>query len=236
MSRTGSLPVNGALAAAGGFLDGFTYVGHDHVFANAMTGNVILFAANCFKGTWHTALQYLPPIAAFLAAVWAARSMHIVSKHRQIGRSPGEVLVLEIIVLAILACLPAGAPDVAFTSSIAFIATLQMQTFQEVNGRPYCSTFATGNLRTLGEAAFTWSFEGRAAEAARVVRDFSVIVTAFLLGAIGGGAAAKVLGNRALWWDIALLAAVAFYLHGSWRRTHRSGVANPNRDAASTAV
>jgi len=31
--RVGTLGISALLAAAGGFLDGFTYVGHGHVFA-----------------------------------------------------------------------------------------------------------------------------------------------------------------------------------------------------------
>ena len=44
-TRAASLSVNAMLAAIGGFLDGFTYVGHGHVFANGMTANVLLLGA-----------------------------------------------------------------------------------------------------------------------------------------------------------------------------------------------
>jgi uncharacterized membrane protein YoaK (UPF0700 family) len=40
--RVGTPGISALLASAGGFPDGFTYVGHGHVFANSMTGNVIL--------------------------------------------------------------------------------------------------------------------------------------------------------------------------------------------------
>ena len=197
------------LTAAGGFLDGFTYIGHGRVFANAMSANVILFGAHCFTGSWHTALLYLPPIVAFMAAVWSSKAIQLHSKHRGVNAPYGPVLLLEIAVLLFLSLLPASTTDILFTTTIAFAAAVQWQTFREVNGRAYSSTFTTGNLRTLAEAAFAWCFEGRARESARVVRDFSAIVTAFLLGAIGGGVATKSLGNRALWWDIGLLALVA---------------------------
>src|SRR5437016_240014 len=50
-----------------------------------------------------------------------------------------------------------------------------MQTFGEVNERSSCSTFTTGNLRTLGEAAFTWFFRAHQRETAIVVREFSLL-------------------------------------------------------------
>ena len=207
--RASSLCVGGMLAAVGGFLDGFTYIGHGRVFANAMSGNVILLGAYCYTGSWHLARRYLPPIMAFLAAVWVSQAIQMHSKRRS-GKTPYfGVLLLEIIVLLVLSLLPATAADTLFTTSIAFVAAVQMQTFREVNGRTYGSTFTTGNLRTLGEAAFKWFFEGHSRDAARVMRDFSVIVAAFLLGAIAGGATTKAFGNRALWCDIGLLVLVA---------------------------
>lgn len=98
-------------------------------------------------------------------------------------------------------------------SSIAFAAALQMQTFREVNGRPHSSTFTTGNLRMLGDAAFTWIFEQRTPESTRILRDFAVIVGAFLLGAFLGGATTKQWGNRSLWFSIGVLATVAVYIY-----------------------
>ena len=58
--RVGTLGIGSLLASAGGFLDGFTYVGHGHVFANAMTGNVVLLGINCLSGSWHIAFAIFP--------------------------------------------------------------------------------------------------------------------------------------------------------------------------------
>ena len=112
-------------------------------------------------------------------------------------------------VQGVIELLPGATPDMLFTTAIAFAASVQVQTFREVNGQSYNSTFTTGNLRTLSESAFTWFTEGRSPKTAQVVRDFSVICAAFFAGATGGGYAVQAFGNRALWCDIALLALVA---------------------------
>jgi uncharacterized membrane protein YoaK (UPF0700 family) len=203
-----SLQASALLAAAGGFLDGFTYVGHGHVFANAMTGNVVLLGISCFSGSWRTGLRHLPPIIAFLLGVCASEAIQLRAKLRHCNSPYTSVLWLEISVLSVLSLLPATTKDIFFTISIAFAASVQVQTFREVNGRSYSSTFTTGNLRTLGEAAFAWFFEGRRAMTAGVVRDFSVICGAFLLGAMVGGYSTQAFGNRTLWGDIALLLLV----------------------------
>jgi uncharacterized membrane protein YoaK (UPF0700 family) len=197
------------LATAGGFLDGFTYVGHGHVFANAMTGNVVLLGINCFSGSWQAGLRHLPAIVAFVMGVGTAQAIQLRAKRRADTSPYPAVLLLEIAVLSLLSLLPAATPDILFTMSIAFAASIQVQTFREVDGHSYNSTFTTGNLRTLSEAAFTWFSEGYSPQTAQVVRDFSLICAAFLIGATGGGYTAQVFGNRALWCDIVLLALVA---------------------------
>jgi len=73
--RVGTLDIGALLAAAGGFLDRFTYVGHGHVFANAMTGNVVLPGISCFSRSWKTALHLLPAIFAFVVGVSVSQAM-----------------------------------------------------------------------------------------------------------------------------------------------------------------
>jgi uncharacterized membrane protein YoaK (UPF0700 family) len=53
-------------------------------------------------------------------------------------------------------------------------------------------------LRTLGEATFAWRFQGQPQRQLASARDFSVIVVAFLSGAIAGGATTKAFGNNDL--------------------------------------
>lgn len=228
--RVGTLSIGAPLAAAGGFLDGFTYVGHGHVFANAMTGNVVLLGINSLAGSWRTALHVVPAILAFLIGVAVSQAMQSRSKRRGSAAPYPAVLLLEIGVLFALSLLPGAAPDLLFTTSIAFAASVQVQTFREVDGHSFNSTFTTGNLRTLSEAAFIWFFEGQKdaqkQDAVRVIKDFSTICAAFLIGATAGGWSTQVFGNRALWCDVVLLAAIALHVQSRLRSTSRKEISN----------
>jgi uncharacterized membrane protein YoaK (UPF0700 family) len=210
MLATGAL-----LATAGGFLDGFTYVGHGHVFANSMTGNVVLLGINSFSGSWTIAFHHLPAIVAFLAGVSAARALQLPSVRRKLTNVYLAALILEIFILAAVSMASPGVPEMLITTSIAFAASVQVGTFREVNGQSYSSTFTTGNLRTLGEAAFDWWFGGRSAQSASIMRDFALICFLFFVGAAAGGAVTTHFGNRSLWFEIALLAVVAIRVRGS---------------------
>ena len=207
--RVGTLGISALLACAGGYLDGFTYVGHGHVFANAMTGNVVLLGINCLSGSFRTGFRHLPAILAFVAGICVSQAAQLQAKRRGAGAPYAEVLFLEIGVLFVLSLLPASTADILFTVSIAFAASVQVQTFREVNGHSYNSTFTTGNLRTLCEAAVAWFLEGHNRAAAGIVKDFSLICLAFLAGAAAGGYATQAFGNRALWCDVVLLTLLA---------------------------
>jgi uncharacterized membrane protein YoaK (UPF0700 family) len=223
--QVGTLSISALLAAAGGFLDGFTYVGHGHVFANAMTGNVVLLGINLVSGSWPTALRHIPPIVAFLVGVSVSQAMQLRSQRRGVSAPYTGVVVLEIALLSVLSLLPAATANFLFTISIAFAASVQVQTFREVNGHSFSSTFTTGNLRTLAEAAFSWFFEGHSPQAARVMKDFAVICAAFLAGATAGGYTTQTFGNRALWADIVLFVLIAIRIRAV---TNRTSVTSPS--------
>lgn len=154
---------------------------------------------------------------AFLTGIWVSEAIQWRSKNRRLSQPYAAVLLLEIGVLLVLLLLPANTKDIIITSSIAFASSVQVQTFREVNGRNYSSTFTTGNLRTLSESAFAWLFQAHDEKSARVVRDFSIICTSFLLGTTTGGYSTQSFGNRALWCEIALLVLIAIRVQSGLR-------------------
>src|SRR5690348_5508785 len=60
------------LVLAGGFWDGFTYLGHGHIFANVMTANMVVLGVKAGAGDW-TALRNLYPILAYLLGAYVAQ-------------------------------------------------------------------------------------------------------------------------------------------------------------------
>ena len=57
------------LAAVGGFLEAYTYTLKGGVFANAQTGNLVLFALRLTQAQWAAALEAAAPIAAFFLGI-----------------------------------------------------------------------------------------------------------------------------------------------------------------------
>jgi uncharacterized membrane protein YoaK (UPF0700 family) len=186
-------------ACVGGILDAFTYFGHGRVFANSMTGNVVLLGVNVMQADWHQALRHLFPICSFFVGISAARLFYMERLSGRIRNPELAVLTLEIGLFGTIGCLPEASSDFLITTTTAFAASLQSEAFRRVEGFPFSSTFTTGNLRTLSESVFDFLFDKRQLIAGRMVRIFSVICSLFFLGALTGALMTQRLHNKTLW-------------------------------------
>jgi uncharacterized membrane protein YoaK (UPF0700 family) len=207
--RRHSVGVNAALALAGGYLDGFTFVGHGRIFANAMTGNIVYLGMEVLSSPARPNFRHLPPLFMFMLGIWAARALHL-PRFRRIVRHPYvAVLLAEVIILFILAFLPNRTPDFWITAPITFAASMQVLTFRTVGPHTYTSTFTTGNLSTLSTGLFDWLFTTDKETARSKSRIFAIICGSFLVGATTGSLAVARWGNRALMPEVILLSLIA---------------------------
>jgi uncharacterized membrane protein YoaK (UPF0700 family) len=219
-----SLALAALLAACGGFLDAFTYVGYDHVFANTMTGNVALTGIAVVTGQWHQVWWHLLPIMAFLAGVAAAETLRLPRVRAVVPHPAAACLGLETAFL-IVAASTAHVPAALITSGISFVAAVQTTTFRHLRGTPYSSVMVTGNLRSFGTALFSGLFTGDTSQRREAAR-FAAVCLAFAIGAAIGGWSTPTLGNPALWIVAGLLTLGLVMLEGpnmrgSLRRTDR---------------
>jgi uncharacterized membrane protein YoaK (UPF0700 family) len=206
-----ALPNALLLAATGGLLDAIVYLNHGHVFANAMTGNII-FLGIAFTGRhWSDIVPHLVPLAGFFAGV-------LTSKHLRSSFGIRAVLLgltLEIATVFVLGWLPPNFPEMAFTGVIAYVAAIQVASFRRVGRFAYNSTFLTGNLRDVAEGLYDGLKPSSTPEAREKglsqAWDLGLICLCFLAGAVIGAWAAPRFANRSLWLAEPLLIAVAIH-------------------------
>ncbi len=200
------------LSLVGGFLDAYTYLSRNGVFATAQTGNIILMIVAGARDDWGRAAQHLPPIAAFLVGVLASEVLRVPAVVRAVRRPARVAVGLEAAVLVVVGFLPPGVPDMVVTACIAFVAALQISWFRTVGGWPYASTMTTGNLRSVARATFHAVLD-RDAEARTEALHLSGVVLAFVAGAVPGCAMTLLLGDRAVWAAAAVLCVgVVFFV------------------------
>jgi uncharacterized membrane protein YoaK (UPF0700 family) len=145
-SLAGMFAIASVFAVVGGFLDAYSYVARGRVFANAQTGNVVLFAVRLAVGNWPSAWKTLPSILAYMCGVAAARLLRV-RPQKQTFRATLICQALELLVLLILLFFGRFVPDFCAVPLIAFSAALQNTSFSNIGPWQFNSAMTTSNLR-----------------------------------------------------------------------------------------
>ncbi|MFN2977314.1 YoaK family protein [Terriglobus aquaticus] len=196
------------MAASGGLLDAVVWLLHGHVFANAMTGNVVLLAIALVSHDYAQVMRHVTPLGAFVLGVSLGK--YVLQYHS--ASALRLALLIEMAGLAIAGA-PLHLPSKAVVGLVALTAALQITAFRRLGNVAYNTTFVTGNLRAVFDGAFDMLFpvEPRVQirkRGRRMFRDLGVICLGFLAGAVLGAWCAPRFGDRSFWIaDLLLLAA-----------------------------
>lgn len=192
-----SLGVGMLLAFAGGFFDIYSYMARGKVFANAQTGNMVLFGLKIAEGDFWGMLYYAVPIAAFIAGVILA--VVIRDRFRENSRVHWRQIVLAVELLVVLAamCIPQGDADIVVNAAISFVCSVQVQSFRKLKGSVFATTMCTGNLRSATDALWSYRQSHDRAVLRRSV-DYYIIIAVFIAGAVAGGLLTKYTGAAAV--------------------------------------
>ena len=145
-SLSGMFAIASVFAVVGGFLDAYSYLARGGVFANAQTGNVVLFAARAAAGNWTSAWKPLPSILAYACGVAVARLLRV-RRQKHTFRATLTCQALELLVLIALLFFGRFVSDLCAVSLIAFSAALQNTSFSNVGPWEFNSAMTTSNLR-----------------------------------------------------------------------------------------
>ena len=197
------------LAFVGGYLDAYTYITRDGVFATAQTGNTVLFAVRAASPEYSGAIQNVPPFLAFIAGVLVAE--FIKDKLKPHYRA---ILILEFLILLLVGFLPASIPNMMITMAIAFVSSLQIATFNKLGDWSYNSTITTGNLRTAAQASYA-AFFSHDEESKRKFKSFAAIILFFIGGTLTGTFFSTTLGYFAIWIAAGMILVTVILYHRS---------------------
>ena len=191
------------LSISGGLQDVYTYVSRGEVFANAQTGNIVLFSQNVFACNWELTIRYLVPVLFFAfgvaVATWIRQSFQNAQRlhWRQI------ILLIEIVLLFLVGFMPEEQNLIA-NALVSFSCAMQVQTFRKVRGYSYASTMCIGNLRS-GTAALSGFIHERKPEQLRQAMYYFGVIFFFAVGAGLGGNLSLSFGTHIIWVSCGLL-------------------------------
>lgn len=179
--------IGALLAVVGGYLDAYTYIARGGVFANAQTGNIVLFGLNIAKGNVKAAVCYLVPIFAFAIGIVWAEGVKIKYKS---SRFHWRQITLFIEAMGLF-CAAILHSDMLANTIVSFVCAVQVQSFRKVNGNALATTMCTGNLRTGTEALFYGVINKDKSKIAKGVQYYGIILFFVVGAAIGTAVTAR---------------------------------------------
>lgn len=190
-----SLLLGAILATVGGFLDAHTYICRGKVFANAETGNIVLMGAKLAEGDFKDAFFYLIPITAFACGVFCAEVVKKRFKQSSYIHWRQITVAAEIIVLVSISFVEPTRTHNIFTNAlVAFVCSLQVQSFRQISGVPLTTTMCTGNLRSGTEHLFNAVTTKNKTILKTALKYYSIIFF-FVLGAAIGAVLSEKIGR-----------------------------------------
>lgn len=202
------------LAISGGFMDAYSYIERDHVFANAQTGNILLFGVHLSEGNWLMAVRYFFPVLAFvlgIAVAEAVRTYNTPKLHwRQIS------VFVEAVILAVVAFIPLSM-NLFANALTSFACGVQVESFRKIRGSGIATTMCIGNLRSATQNFMDYWKTGDKEKLEQSVLYYGIIIC-FVLGAIGGNLFISFLGKRAILCCSLMLLVVFFIMFIDYER------------------
>lgn len=182
------------LALSGGFMDAYSYIQRGQVFANAQTGNMLLFGVNLSEGHYQAMLSYLFPVLAFAAGIALADTVRVREANLLHWR---QIAVLaEALILIVVSFIPTtmNLPANALTS---FACGIQVESFRKIHGRGIATTMCIGNLRSGTENLHHYVHTKERKYLDSSLLYYGIIVS-FIIGAVIGNAMVHIMHQRAI--------------------------------------
>ena len=182
------------LALSGGFMDAYSYLERDRVFANAQTGNMLLLGVSISEGNFHLVVRYLFPVLAFAIGIALAdvvRIKGIIRLHwRQIS------VLFEALILATVSFMPHNMNLLA-NSLTSLACGIQVESFRKIHGNGIATTMCIGNLRSATQNLCSYFYTKEKGHLEKGLLYYGIIFC-FVIGAVIGNAFIKIFHEKAI--------------------------------------
>lgn len=184
------------LALSGGFMDAYSYLCRNHVFANAQTGNILLFGVNLSEQNYKTAFQYFCPILSFTIGIILSDLIRHRWKDLSLFHWRQISVLIEAVILLCVGFIPTGYN--LFANSLTSLSCgIQVESFRKIHGNGIATTMCIGNLRSGTENLCNYFFE-KEKKALKTALLYYGIIFCFILGAVIGSTTIEYCQEKAI--------------------------------------
>lgn len=191
-----SIELGIVLAMAGGFMDAYSYICRDKVFANAQTGNMLLLGIHLSEHDWSAAVRYLFPVLAFALGIALADIVRIKMRGMTLLHWRQISVICEAVILAGV-CLMPQRMNLAANSLTSLACGIQVESFRKIHGNGIATTMCIGNLRSATQHICDYVNTKERTSLWKGMLYYGIIFC-FVLGAVLGNAVVKVLKEKAI--------------------------------------
>ena len=195
------------LALVGGFMDVYSYMGRDGVFANAQTGNILLVGVHLSEGDLQLALRYFLPVLCFAVGIMASDLVHERMSSAMHWRQ--VTVLVEAAILVAVGLLSADC-NILANCLTSLACGMQVESFRKIHGRGIATTMCIGNLRSALQNVDDYIITHQRGFLMNGVLYFGVIAV-FVCGAVLGNWCLECFGLSAIG-ICSLLLLAAFFM------------------------
>lgn len=197
------------LMTAAGIMGAYTFMLRGGVFCNAQTANVVLMAIAFGEGRITDALYYIIPISAYCAGAILSEALPVKVRKLHFLRWDTYLMAVEMSVLLIAGFIPLSYPNQIVQVMINFIASMQYNTFRQMEGIPMATTFCTNHIRQIGISITKYS---RSKDKNALKRGFVhlAMIGCFFGGGVALALCSGFLGAKSIW--IAIIPAAVVFI------------------------
>lgn len=131
-----------------GFIDAYTFLTHDGLFASAQTGNLVVLGAKVVSGNFSEVFIHVSSFAGFAIGAFIAQG--IVEHHKNYGEGKYRIyLFFQVIFLLLVAIIQEyiGASMIAFL--LGLLAGYELTVFRKVKATSMNNGIMTGNIKNM---------------------------------------------------------------------------------------
>lgn len=199
------------LAFVGGFLEIYTYLNMNGLFANSQTSNIVIFFESICAGDKLGILYCFIPILIYMIGIAVTETLPSKIPDGTV-HWPKLCLLIEIICIIAVGFVPAGLNGRISALPIFFLTSLQYNTFKSMQGQAVSTVFCTNNLRQI-VIHFCRYREKNDSDQLKFMSVYAFVIVSFGLGVVVGFYLSSVFTVKAVWICALIMAAVMLKLH-----------------------
>lgn len=180
-----------------GFIDAYTFLQEDEVFASAQTGNLVSLSAKLFSGEWKETMSHVWAFCGFAIGSFIGEAVMDHYKDKGIKRYSYYLLIQTTLLFA-LALFQQQLTGAVMLLSLGMLAGYELTVFRKFRNTSVNNGIMTGNTRNLMGYLYQIIFN-KDSKAKAHFNNLAATVIVFMLGAGAGALTIQLNASYNLW-------------------------------------